>query len=78
MSGTAGVVAQYRPDVVVPTYREDFSSAEGGGLDVVQHQDGLHDGGGPAEAAAQFGEQSPGLEDGDGALDGCPDPGMIG
>ncbi len=35
---------------------EDFSSAEGGVLDVVQDQDGPHDRGGSAGAAAQFGE----------------------
>ena len=52
---------------------EPFSSCVAVGFDVVKHEDGLHDRGCAAWAAAQLGQDVPGLERGDRALTASAD-----
>jgi hypothetical protein len=47
---------------------ERFSSLAGRVFDVVENEDGLHHCGRPGAAAAQLGQDFPGLEGGDGAF----------
>src|SRR5437763_691684 len=54
--------------VQVPQTIERFSSWVGAGVGGVEYEDGLHDRGRAAWAAAQLGQDSPGLERGDGAF----------
>jgi alkylated DNA nucleotide flippase Atl1 len=54
-----------RPGFPLQVLTEPFSSCVAVGFDVVQNEDGLHDRGGSAWAAAQLGEDLPGLEGGD-------------
>jgi hypothetical protein len=51
-----------------PLHNEPFPSCVGWVLDVVQHEDGGHDRGGPAWAATQLCRDFPGLEGGVGAF----------
>jgi hypothetical protein len=56
---------------------ERFSSSLWLVMDGLKDADGGDDGGGPVWAAAQFGQQPPAFEDGDGAFAECPVAGLV-
>lgn len=60
------VCADFEAELV--EFNEPFSSCVAVGFDVVQDENGLHDRGGAARAAAQFDQNLPALERGDRAL----------
>jgi len=53
---------------IVHLYNERFSSWVRAGFGGVEYEEGLHDRGGAAGAAAEFGQDLPALEGGDGAF----------
>src|SRR5690606_39164207 len=57
---------------------EPFSSCVAAGLDGLEREDGLHDWGAALRAAAQLGQNAPGLEGGYGAFTDAADAGVAG
>src|SRR5690606_6810623 len=60
------------------TRSEPFSSCVAAGLDGLEREDGLHDWGAALRAAAQLGQNAPGLEGGYGAFTDAADAGVAG